>query len=237
MKEEGGRMRTFLIAISAAVALASPASAATRNFGVESFTKVRVDGPFKVTLSTGVPPFARATGSTTGLERVAVEIQGDTLVIRAQDAWGGYPGADPGPVEISVGTHDLASASLNGAGSIAIDRVKGLTFALSLQGSGAGEIASVAIDQLRVTLVGSANAKIAGHAGKLTALVRGISSLDASALTTPNAQITADGTSTVDASVTDTARIDAWGPATIRLAGRPSCTVKTTGSTSVTGCR
>ena len=68
--------------------------------------------------------------------------------------------------------------------------MKGLTFALSLQGSGAGEIAGVAIDQLRVSLVGSANAKIAGHAGKLTALVRGISSLDASELTTPNAQIT-----------------------------------------------
>jgi len=230
-------MRTFLLAIFAAVALASPASAATRNFGVESFTKIRVDGPFKVTLSTGVPPFARATGSTNGLDRVAVEIQGQTLVIRSQDSWGGYPGTDLGPVEVSVGTHDLASATLNGAGSITIDRVKGLTFALSLQGSGSGQIGDVAIDQMSVSLVGSANAKLTGHAGKLTALVRGISSLDAAALTTPNAQITADGTSTVDASVTDTARIDAWGPATIQLAGRPSCTVKTTGSTSVTGCR
>ena len=230
-------MRTFLLAIFAAVALASPASAATRNFGVESFTKIRVDGPFKVTLSTGVPPFARATGSTNGLDRVAVEIQGQTLVIRSQDSWGGYPGTDLGPVEVSVGTHDLASATLNGAGSITIDRVKGLTFALSLQGSGSGQIGDVAIDQMSVSLVGSANAKLTGHAGKLTALVRGISSLDAAALTTPNAQISADGTSTVDANVTDTAKVAGWGPATIRLAGRPSCTVKTSGSTSVSGCR
>jgi hypothetical protein len=230
-------MRNFLLAAAAAIALASPADAATRNFGVESYTKIRVEGPFKVTVSTGVPPFARATGSTAGLDRVAVEIQGQTLVVRSQDSWGGYPGADLGPVEISVGTHDLTNAALNGAGSIAIDRVKGLTFALAVQGSGSGQIGDLAIDQLSVSLVGSANAKIAGHTGKLTALVRGISSLDATGLTTPNAQITADGTSTVDATVTDTARIDAWGPATIRLAGRPSCTVKTSGSTSVSGCR
>lgn len=230
-------MRTFLLALSATLAFASPSAAATRNFGVESFTKIRVDGPFKVIVSTGVPPFARATGSTNGLDRVAVEIQGQTLVIRSQGSWGGYPGADLGPVEVSVGTHDLASATLNGAGSIGIDRVKGLTFTLSLQGSGSGQIGDVAIDQLSVDLVGSANAKLTGHTGKLTALVRGISSLDASALTTPNGQISADGTSTIDANVTDTAKVDGWGPATIRLAGRPSCTVKTSGSTSVSGCR
>ena len=229
-------MRTFLFAASA-IAIVSPVGAATRNFGVESYTKIRVEGPFKVMVSTGVPPFARASGSTAGLDRVAVEIQGETLVIRSQDSWGGYPGADLGPVEVSVGTHDLANAALNGAGSIAIDRVKGLTFALSVQGSGLGQIGDVAVDQLSVSLVGSANAKLAGHTGKLTALVRGISSLDAGALTTPNAQISADGTSTVDANVTDTARVDAWGPATIRFAGHPSCTVKTSGSTSVSGCR
>lgn len=230
-------MRTFLLAASAAIAVASPSGAATRNFGIESFTKIRVEGPFKVTVSTGVPPFARATGSNAGLDRVAVEIQGNTLVIRSQDSWGGYPGADPGPVEVSVGTHDLTNAALNGAGSVAIDRVKGLTFALALQGSGMGQIGDVAVDQMSVSLVGSASAKLTGHAGKLTALVRGISSLDAGSLTTPNAQISADGTSTVDATVTDTARVDAWGPATIRFAGRPSCAVKTSGSTSVSGCR
>jgi hypothetical protein len=230
-------MRTFLLAFAAIVALAAPAGAATRNFGVESFTKIRVEGPFKVTVTTGIPPFVRATGSQAGIDRVVIEVQSDTLVIRADESWGGYPGTDPGPVEINVGTHDLSSARVNGAGSIAIDRVKGLTFALSLQGSGAGQIGDVAIDQLSVNLVGSATAKVAGHAGKLTTLVRGVSSLDATALITPAAQISADGTATVDATVTDAAKVDAWGPATIRFAGHPTCTVKVSGSTSVTGCR
>jgi hypothetical protein len=98
-------------------------------------------------------------------------------------------------------------------------------------------IGDAAIDQLSVNVVGSASAKIAGKAGKLTALVRGVSSLDAAALSTPNALISADGTATVDATVTDTAQVNAWGPTTIRFAGRPTCTVKVTGSATISGCR
>jgi Putative auto-transporter adhesin, head GIN domain len=164
-------------------------------------------------------------------------VRGDTLVVQMNPSWGGYPGVDPGPVEVRIGTHELTSASLVGAGSIAIDSVRGLSFSLSVQGSGAGEIVDANADQLSINLDGSASAKVAGRAGKLTVLARGISSLDAAKLSTPNAAISADGTATIDATVTDAARLDAWGPATIRLAGRPSCTVKATGSVAISGCR
>lgn len=231
-------MRIFLFALTAMAVLAAPADAATRNFGITSFTRVRVEGPYKVTLTTGVPPFAKASGSATALDRVAIDVRGDTLVIHTDpSAWGGYPGQDPGPVELSVGTHDLSNAALTGAGSIAINRVRGLTFQLSVQGSGAASIDDTAVDQLEVNLAGTSNAKIQGHALRLTALVRGLSSLDAAKLTTPDAHITADGSATIDAAVTDSARIDAWGPATIRLLGRPACTLKVSGSTAVSGCK
>lgn len=236
MDVEGRRMRTFPIA-AALLALAAPANAATRNFGIASFTKIRVEGPYKVSLATGVAPYAKASGSSAAIDRIALEMRGDTLVVRPNPSWGGYPGADPGPVEISVGTHDLTNATLFGAGALSIDRVKGLTFALTVQGSGAGEISQLRADQLNVTVEGSGSIKLAGEARKLTALVRGVSSLDAKGLTTPNAAISADGTATVDANVTETARIDGWGTATIRLTGRPSCTVKVSGSTSVSGCK
>jgi hypothetical protein len=237
MVVEGGRMRTFLIAAAAALGFAAPSGAATRNFGITSFTKIRVDGPYKVSVATGIAPFAKATGSPAAIDRVAIEVRGDTLVVQSNPSWGGYPGTDPGPVEVTVGTHDLASASLAGSGSLAIDRIKGLTFFLSMQGSGAGEINDANADQLNVSLIGTGTARIAGHAGKLTALVRGVSSLDASNLNTPSAAISVDGTATVLANVSDTARVDGWGPATVRFAGRPSCTIKVQGSTTVSGCR
>jgi len=229
-------MRTFLLA-AALCALAAPAGAADRNFGITSFDKVRVDGPFKVTLTTGVAPYAKATGSSAALNRVAVEVRGDTLVVHNNlDSWGGYPGTDSGPVEISIGTHDLNAAWLNGSGALFIDKVKGLSFDLSVQGSGAGEIADVKVDQLKVSVIGTASARLAGEAARVTAVIRGISTLDALALSAKDATLGADGAATISASVSDSAKIDANGPATIRLSGSPACTLRVAGSASVTGC-
>jgi hypothetical protein len=230
-------MRTFPAALVALVLLAAPAEAATRNFGITSFSKIRVTGPFKVAVSTSVAPFAKASGSRAALDRLALEVRGDTLVVQSNPSWGGFPGSDPGPIEISIGTHELSSASLMGAGSLTIDRTHGFSFALSVQGSGSGVIASADSDQLSVSLDGSANARIGGRTGKLTVLARGISSLDAGTLTAQNAALSADGTATIDATVTGTARVDAWGPATVRLGGRPACDVKVTGSAAISGCK
>ncbi|HEX3422309.1 MAG TPA: DUF2807 domain-containing protein [Sphingomicrobium sp.] len=230
-------MRTFLT-VAILLSIAAPAGAETRNFGITSFEKVRVDGPFKVRLATGVAPFASATGSPAALDRVAIEVRGNTLVVHNNlDSWGGYPGKDAGPVEVSLGTHDLSSAWLNGSGTLSIDRVKGLSFDLSVQGSGAGEIGQAAIDQLNVSVVGTASARLAGRAAKMTAVIRGISSLDAAALAAKDATLGADGAATISASISDSVTIDASGPATVRLTGGPSCTLRVAGSASVSGCR
>lgn len=230
-------MRILVIA-AALCAVAAPAAAATRNFGITDFQKVRVDGPFAVKLSTGVAPFARATGSPADLDRVAVEVRGNTLVVHSNlDSWGGYPGQNVGPVEVELGTHDLSAAWLNGSGTLAIDRVKGLSFDLSVQGSGAGQIGQVSVDQLNVSVVGTASARLAGQAAKTSAVIRGISGLDAAALSMKDATLGADGAATITANVGNSVTVDATGPATIRLTGGPSCTLRVSGSASVTGCR
>ena len=228
----------ILVLAAAFVAIAGPAGAATRNFGITGFEKVRIDGPFLVKLSTGVAPFARATGAPAALDRVAVEVRGNTLVVHNNlDSWGGYPGKNVGPVTIELGTHDLSAAWLNGSGTIAIDRVKGLIFDLSVQGSGAGQIGQVAVDQLNVSVVGTASARLAGAAAKMTAVIRGISTLDAAALSIKDATLGADGAATIAATVGDSVTVDATGPATVRLSGRPACILRVSGSASVTGCR
>lgn len=231
-------MRTHLPALLIAVALATPTNAASRNFGVTSFEKIRIDGPYRVRLATGVAPFASASGSPAALDRVAIDVQGNTLVVHASNSsWGGYPGRDAGPVEISLGTHDLTTAWLSGSGTLAIDRVRSLKFDLSVQGSGGAAIAQVDVDQLNVAIAGTASGVLAGRVGTMTAVVRGISSLDAADLQTKDATIGADGAATVKANVTNSVTVDAMGPATIMFAGRPACTLRVSGSTSVTGCR
>ena len=230
-------MRIFLLA-TALAAPAAPAIAATRNFGITDFTKVRVDGPYKVSFTSGVAPFARASGSGAALDRLTIEVRGDTLVVQNnKSGWGGYPGENPGPVEVTIGTHDIHNAWVNGAGALLIDRVGGLSFALSVQGSGRAEIASADADQLNVSLIGTASAKLAGKAKKLTALVRGIAALDARDLAATDASIGTEGAATVDANVKGEANISSSGPATIRLTGNPTCTLRTGSSATVSGCR
>ena len=229
-------MRTF--AFASLVLLAAPAGAATRNFGIEGFDRIRLEGPFKVKLTTGVAPFAKATGSEVAINGVAVDLQGRTLVVhRNQSSWGGYPGAAAGPVEIALGTHELSAAQVNGSGSLEISRIRGLKFDLAVFGSGGATIADSDVDQLRINLFGNSSATVAGRAGMLSAVQRGITSLNAEALTSKDATIGTEGGSTASAAVTDTAKITATGTATVTLSGNPSCTVRTNGSASVSGCR
>lgn len=231
-------MRIIIPIIALLACVPTPADAASRNFGVSGFDQIRLDGPFKVRLAVGVAPFAVASGSGPAIDSVTMDVTGRTLVIRNNhSSWGGYPGEAKGPVEISIGTHELIAAWVNGSGSLAIDKATGLSFDLSVQGSGMASIASANVDQLRISILGSAGVTVAGTAPRLTATLRGISSLDASSLTVKDATIIAQGPTTVKATVTDTASLEIEGAAAVALSGDPACTVKSAGSASVTGCR
>ncbi|MBA3667610.1 MAG: DUF2807 domain-containing protein [Sphingomonas sp.] len=215
------------------------APSAQRTYSVSSFDRIRVDGPYSVRLTTNVAPFARARGaSNAALDGVALKVEGRTLIVRpSSGGWGGYPGESRGPVTIEVGTHDLNTAWLNGAGSLTIDRVRGLSFDLAIQGAGAAKIDAVDVDQMKVGINGAASARLSGRAARLTATVRGSSLLDGEALKVKDAVIGAEGPSIVRAIVTETAKVDALGLAAVTLTGKPACIVKAQGSASVAGCR
>ena len=227
-----------LLAAAMLLCASGPAAAADRNFSVTGFDRIRVDGPFRVTLTTGVPPFARASGAPAALDGVAIDVQGRTLVIRKNPSgWSSYPGESPGPVEIAVGTHDLSQVWVNGAGAVAVNKAKGLSFDISVQGPGSVSVGDVAVDQLKVGVTGTGSALLAGKAGKVTAVVRGTASLDAMALTAKDATVGAEGGAIVKLTATNSAKVDSLGTATVELGGRPSCTTRATGSATVSGCR
>jgi hypothetical protein len=233
-------MRTipFLAALIVAATVASPALAAERNYSVTSFDRIRLDGAYKVRLTTNVAPFAKASGSPEALDGVSLEVQGRTLVIHSnRSSWGGYPGRQPGPVEISVGTHELAAAFVNGSGGLAIDKVRGLSFELAIQGAGAATIANIDVDQLKIGITGAGSTTLVGKAPKMTAIVRGSSLFDASALATKDVVVGAEGPVIVKVNAISSAKIDASGTATVEMTGGAACTVKASGSVTINGCR
>jgi hypothetical protein len=221
-----------------AVASAVPASAAERNFMVTDFSRIRVDGPYSVKLTTGVAPFAKATGSSSALDKLSVEVEGQTLIIRkSQSGWGGFPGDNPGPVTIAVGTHDLAAIWLNGSGALKVNSLKGPSLDISLVGAGSISIDKLTVDHLGVGASGSGSVVLAGTAIETGASGSGTSSIDAHALTAKNATIGASGAAVVKLAATNTAKVNGEGAVTVDLSGKPSCTLNIDGPASVTGCR
>ena len=228
----------FRLLLFAALSLAGPASAATRNFGIEDFDRIRITGPFKVQLVTGVAPFARATGSSDALDGVSIEVEGRTLIVRQDESnWSSFPGENSGQATIEIGTHDLSAAWLNGSGTLSIDHVKAPSFELSVQGAGTAAVGSIAVDTLKVGISGSGNATVAGTAPQLTATLFGASTFDGLGLNAKDATIGAQGTAVVKLTATDAVKIDAEGPVTLRFSGNPACTVRSQGPADVTGCR
>ncbi len=227
-----------LVALATATAFAAPLAAAERNYSVTDFTRIRVEGPFAVTLATNVSPFARASGSLRALDRVSLRVEGRTLIIRTDRfAWGGAADEDAGPVTIAVGTHDLEQASLNGPGSVAIDRVRGLDFSLNAFGSGAVSIAEVATDRLHIFAQGSGSTRVSGVTKRLDAAIDGPGLIDASGLAAKDASLSAFGPASVRAKITNSVKLMASGTATIAIEGGAACERKVAGSAVVTGCR
>lgn len=225
------------LVLSTLLLACSPAGAATRNYGVSGFEKIRVEGPFIVRLATGVAPYARANGPAAALDGVSIETHGRTLVVKLDRSRPGGSGYAAGPVEIEIGTHELSSALLNGSGSLAVDRVRGQTFDLAVQGSGAATVESLVVDQLETGIAGSGSVRLAGSAAMLNAVVRGTSTLDAADLLVKDATIGAEGAASVRVRVSGTAKVEARGPAAIAFTGSPACVSRLTGSASLSGCR
>lgn len=226
----------LLLLLAALPAAAQPQS--QRNYSVTSFDRIRLDGPYQLRLRTGVAPYARASGAAHSLDALALGVEGRTLVVRSgSGGWGGFPGEGRGPVTIEVGTHELSAAWVNGAGSLAIDRVRGLSFSVEVQGPGTVRIDQVDIDQLKVGLTGAGSARMAGRAARLTAVVRGTSALEADGLAATDAVIGAEGPAIVRVEVRNSATVTATGLAAVTLTGSPACTVKAQGSADVVGCR
>ena len=219
-------MRILLTALLLAF-FASPALAVDQRYMVTDFDRVQVDGPFQVALSVGRPSAVVATGSRAALDRVSIEVQGRTLRIRPnRSAWGGYPGEPTGGVlQIVASTQDLRAASVLGAGSLSIDRAKGLRIELNVTGSGRLGIASVAADQLVLNLNGSGKIALAGAAKQFRAFVSGTGDLDAASFRADNAELVTDTAGMVAFTAVRTAKVRASGSGDVSITGPAACTI------------
>jgi hypothetical protein len=214
--------------------LPGPALAADRNYSVTDFDRIRIDGPYAVTLRTGPASSAAATGDMRAIDRLSVTVQGRTLIVRTDSsAWGGWKGESPGRVALSVTTPALTSAILGGAGALAIDRAKAMRFELGLSGSGSIAIAALAADRLALTLVGNGKVTVAGSVAQTRATLQGGGTIEAGKLASDDLELGVSGTGDARFAAKRSAKVTAAGSGTVTVTGNAACTVNSAGSGEV----
>ena len=227
-------MNRILLAILLAFVSAAPASAAERTYSVTDFDRIIVEGPYVVRLVIGRSTSARASGSREALERLAIDVTGQTLRVR-RNRTGERSGnsVQAGPVTIELTARTLRSARLIGPGTLDVERAEGLRVELAVQGSGRLRATSIAADALSLGLLGSGRIEVAGTAETLRATVDGTGDLDGSALRAKTANIVTNTLGTVAMGVSREATVSAMGLGNVNISGRPTCNVSGPGAGQV----
>jgi len=222
-------------ALIALVALAAPAAAVDRRFSVTDFDRVVVEGPYRVHLVTGRPSSAVVSGTREAIDRVVVDVQGQTLRIRRnRSAWGGNERADPGPITVELATRNLRSVRLIGPTQVEVQGGSGLNLEFSVEGSGALKATGVSADNLSLGLIGSGRIEIAGTARRLRADFQGSGDVAGQALVVAqDATIATTTAGTVALTVNGPVTVNANGLGAVAIFGRPVCTLRGTGEADV----
>lgn len=215
--------------------LAAPATAAERRLFVSSFDRIRVEGPFPVTISTGRSTGGSVTGDARALEQVEVRQDGTTLVVRPSlDRGRASAQRTAGPVTIALTTTRLTSATLLGGGTLVVTGAVtgsvagGRAERLDLSVTGAGSIAlsGANVDAANATVIGTGQITLAGRAAKVRLLVNGSGKIAADKLDAGELSVRVDGPGEVAARARYTAAVTNAGLGKVAIAGSAKCVIK-----------
>jgi hypothetical protein len=221
-----GGMRNLAPAALLTLLAATAGQAAERRYPVTDFDRIEVDGPYVVRLTTGRNSVAVATGPQAGIDRLTVEVSGQTLRIRRNRAgWTGTAGAQQGQVEIAVTARALRGARLIGPGRLEIDRLQAMRADVGVEGSGELVVGGIATDVLNLRMIGSGRLQASGRTRQLNGAFDGSGNVDAGGLVAQDAVVATTSFGSVALNAVRTARVTANGRGEVVIAGRPACTL------------
>lgn len=207
--------------------LAAPVSAAEKRVGVGSFDRIRVNGPFEVTYTTGSPG-ARLSGDRQALDRVDLRVDGTTLTIRRISQGGDERTAATGGelVKVTLSSPSLTSAAVFAGGRLTATRVTGTRIDLSISGSGTVAVADAVADQVNATVIGTGTVTLAGRAARARYVMNGAGRIDAGKLEAGTVSVLLDGPGEIAALARYDANVTNTGLGAVSIAGTPKCTVR-----------
>lgn len=219
---------------AAALLCAASATAAEKRYGLTAFESIEVDADVTVEVSARAPVSAVASGPQDALDRLLVEARDGKLVIKMRRFAGdGEKSKSAAPVVVRVNAAGLASAMLAGAGSLAIDRLRGARVAIGLRGPGRLTVERIDADRLEVAMIGNGTMTLGGEAKQATVLLSGAGALDAGKLAVGDLKSDSEGAGDHLFNATKSATVTARGVGKTVVLGQPVCTVRNVGSGTV----
>jgi hypothetical protein len=208
------------------------ASAAERKLFISSFERIRVEGPFRVTVATGRSPTGSVTAESRQLDRVEVRLEGTTLVVRSPIEKTAV--SNPQPITVALGTPVLTGATVIGGGALTITGGKAPRLDLSVTGAGELTLTAANTEQANATVIGNGRIALAGRAGKARLLINGAGRIDAAALEAGELVVRVDGPGEALGRARYTASVTNAGLGRVAIAGTPKCTIKSAAGGPVT---
>lgn len=223
-------------AIAAAAFLAAgSASAAEKRYGLASFEAIEVNADYLVEVTARAPVAAIATGPQDALDRLSIEARDGRLVISERKFAGDENRRAPrGPVTIRINAANLRSATIAGAGSLQIDRLKGIRVNVGLRGPGRLSVGAIETDRLSVAMIGNGTMTLGGTAKAAQMTISGAGQVDAGALSVGDLIFDSEGAGDHRLRAEKTAAVTARGLGKTVVLGKPTCTVRNFGSATVT---
>ncbi len=208
-------IRTAFALLAPALLVAVPAMAADRRVDLSSFDTLRVEGPFRVTLTNAPSPRGTLSGDGAALRQVEAQVMGRTLVLRRS-------GGGDAPVTLALAAPPISGVTVIGGAQVTVQAMKGSALTLSVTGTGEVRVGRVDGDQLAATMFGPARLTIeGGRVGKARLAVNGPASIAADALEAGDLTVMLDGPGEIAARARYTAAVANGGLGKVTVAGTP----------------
>ena len=208
----------------------------SRSYPVGNFNAIELGGHYDVQVRTGAQPSVSARGPEKMMERLVVEVRGNTLMIRPRQdrGWFSMGWRKRNKVEVTITVPALEEATLAGSGDIRIDRVRGERFAGEIAGSGALRLDSVEVGKLTIGIAGSGDASLgSGKARSAEIDIAGSGGVKAQGVSTEELKVSIAGSGDVRAHATGAASVDIVGSGDVEISGGAKCSVSKAGSGNV----
>ena len=217
-------LRPALSIVLATMLPLTSAQAAERRVDLSSFQKLRVEGPFLVTLTTGPSPRGLLSGETEALRGVETRLSDGTLVVR-RIAGDGASSRGVGPVTLTLTAPPLSAITVIGGAQVTAEGMQGAALTLSIAGAGEIRVDRAEGDQLNATL-GPAKLTIGGgRVAKARLLANGPVALAANGLEAGDLFVTLEGPGEIDARARYTATVTNAGLGRVTVEGTAKCRI------------